>query len=133
MSALIDELKKEHAAILDVLNEIREIDMTAPEVWEKFKAMQLGLICHLQKEDEFIYQVLREAAADRTELKRLIDSAAADMEDITKMVKDFFEKYPKEGNGPEFNEEFDSLIATIRNRILNEENVFFVEYELLHE
>ncbi len=133
MSALIDELRKEHEAILNVLNEIKAVDITAPEVWDKFKTMQLGLIDHLQKEDEFIYLVLREAASNRTELKRLIDSAADDMEAITRMVQDFFAKYPTEGKGPDFKEEFNTLIATIRNRILNEENVFFIEYELLND
>ncbi len=49
MSALIDELKNEHAAIISVLNRIKEVDMATPEVWEKFKAIQLGLIEHLQK------------------------------------------------------------------------------------
>jgi iron-sulfur cluster repair protein YtfE (RIC family) len=133
MSILIDDLKKEHAAILDVLDEIKGIDMTSPEIWEKFKSIQLGLIEHLQKEDEFVYLVLREAATDRAELKRLLDSADEDMKGITRLVKGFFEKYPSGGAGAKFHEEFNELIATIRNRILNEENVFFTEYELLHE
>ncbi len=133
MSALIEELKREHAAIINVLDEIKEIDMATPEVWEKFKSIQLGLIEHLVKEDEFIYLVLKEAASDRAELKRLLDSAADDMEEITRLVQKFFDRYPAGGSGPDFHEEFDSLIATIRNRILNEENVFFMEYEMLQE
>ncbi|MBE9528333.1 MAG: hemerythrin domain-containing protein [Proteobacteria bacterium] len=133
MSLLIDELKKEHGSILDVLDEIKEVDMASPEVWEKFKSIQLGLIEHLQKEDEFIYPVLREAASDRVELRRLLDSVDEDMAAITTKVQDFFEKYPTEATGPQFKEEVDELIATLRNRILNVENLLFIEYELLHE
>ncbi len=55
------------------------------------------------------------------------------MEVITKKAQAFFDKYPSGGRGPEFKEEFNELVATIRNRILNEENFFFNEYELLHE
>jgi hypothetical protein len=132
MPALIDELRIEHAKILDTLNEVVKRGVGGVEAQEYLKSMKSGLLEHLKKEDELLYPALREEAAKRKELKRLLESAPKDMEAITLFAFTFFDKYSSGGSGFEFEGDFKILIATLRNRILNEENIFFDEYESLN-
>jgi hemerythrin-like domain-containing protein len=131
MLELIDELREEHARILDMLNEIVELGIGTEEAQEKIKAMKSGLMRHLKKEDDRLYSVLRKEAVNRKELKRLLESAPKDMEAITEFCSEFFEKYSSGGSGLEFEGDLKILIATVKNRILNEESIFFDEYESL--
>jgi hemerythrin-like domain-containing protein len=131
MLELIDELREEHARILDMLNEIVELGIGTKEAQEKIRSMQSDLMRHLKKEDDRLYSVLRKEAAKRKELKRLLESAPKDMEAITEFAAEFFKKYSSGGSGLEFEGDLKILIATIKNRILNEESIFFDEYESL--
>lgn len=133
MVALIEELKKEHAHILDMLNEIIRLGIRGEDAQKVLKAMKSDLLEHLKKEDELLYPVFKEKAAHRKELQRLLETAPRDMEAITHFAFEFFDKYSSGGSGLEFEGDLKILMATIRNRILNEENIFFEEYELMHE
>lgn len=116
-----------------MLNEIVRLGIGGEEAQKVLRKMKSDLIEHLKKEDEFLYPAFKKKAAHRKELQRLLETAPRDMEAITHFADEFFEKYASGGSGLEFEGDLKILMATVRNRILNEENIFFEEYELMQE
>ena len=62
MSALIEELKREHAKIIAMLNEVKELGILSKEGQSRLMSAKKSLLAHLKKEDEQLYPVLRKEA-----------------------------------------------------------------------
>jgi len=133
VSKLIDELREDHTRIRASLDEIEAMCLAGKDVQEKVRSIEHHLVEHLKKEDELLYPRLREHMHGRKELKRLLDSLPGNMDYITRLAEEFFSRHPSAETSPEFKMELESLIENIRNRILNEENFFFMEYEILFD
>ena len=103
MSALIREFKKEHSEILAVLNEVEEFDILSKEGQSKLMSVKMILLKHLN------------------------------MENVSRVALKFFEKYSRGVLGKKPQEEFENLSVTLRNRIKNEEDLLYKEYERIHE
>ncbi len=69
MSALIEEFKREHAKIFDMLNEVKELGILSKEGQARLMFIKAHLLAHLKKEDEKLYPVLRKEAEDNERLK----------------------------------------------------------------
>ena len=52
MSALIEELKREHTKIIDMLNEVKELGILSKEGQARLMSAKKCLVEHLKKEDE---------------------------------------------------------------------------------
>ncbi|MBS1258127.1 MAG: hypothetical protein MAG551_01180 [Candidatus Scalindua arabica] len=129
MSALIDEFKKDHSEIIDTLKEIKELGVLSEEGQAKLISVKGSLLEHLKKEDEQLYPVLWKEAEHNEKLKELLDVFAKDMENVSRVVMDFFDKYSEEVVDSAVTEEFDHLFATFRNRIRHEEDLLYEEHE----
>lgn len=127
---LIEDLKKEHGLITDLLKAIKEVGIGSKEGKDKFLAAKKGLLAHLKKEDEKLYPVLRKAAETDRDLKLTLDYFARDMQEVTRITLEFFDKYAKtEASGLEFAKDFGKLIAVLGSRVRKEENALYPGYE----
>ncbi len=133
MSALIDELKKEHSKILASLNEANEIGLLSREVQDKLMSAKAGLFVHLKMEDELLYPALRKEAKNNKELKAIIDLYAKDMEGVSRAAHEFFDEYYEGVLDTKFVGKFESLLVALGERIKNEEDLLFEEYEKIKE
>jgi len=133
MSALIDEFKKEHSEIIDILKEVKHLGILSEEGQAKFISAKESFLEHLKKEDEQLYPVLRKEAGHNKKLKEILDVFTMDMENVSKVVLDFFDKYSEEDIDNAVPSEFEHLFAAFRNRIRNEEDILYEEYKKINQ
>ena len=134
MSILIEELKKEHSEILAALNEVKELGILSKEGQDKLMSLEVSLLAHLEMEDDELYPTLRKEAEHYNSIKDTLDLFAIDMEDVSKIVREFFEKYSEGFSGidlKELSEDFENLLTALTKRIDNEEESLYEEYENL--
>jgi hypothetical protein len=129
MSALIGELKREHSEILAILSEIEGLNILSKEGQVKLMSVKTSLLEHLKKEDVKLYPALYKEAEHNNSLKNALDLFAMDMEDVSRVALAFFDKYSRGVLGKELQGEFERLIVALRNRIKNEEDILYEEYE----
>jgi len=135
MSILIEELKKEHSEILAALNEVKELGILSKEGQDKLMSLEVSLLAHLEMEDDELYPTLRKEAEHYNRIKDTLDLFAIDMENVSKVVREFFEKYSEGFSGmdiKEVSEDFENLLAALTKRIGNEEESLYEEYEALN-
>lgn len=129
MSKLVDELKKEHLKIAEILGEVNSLGITTPEAQKLLLSAKQGLLSHLSKEDKFLYPVLRREAESNEGLKRTLEIFAKDMEGISKVALEFFEKYAQGGSGFEFGKDFGRLFSNLSTRIMKEEKILYQKFD----
>ena len=125
MSILVESLKDEHAALVNLINEVKRLGISTPESKNKLHSIKEGLIAHLKKEDERLYPRLREVAARDAVVEKTLVTFAKDMEGITKSAMDFFEKYSHESNNLDFFKDVGRLFAALADRIRKEEGSLY--------
>ena len=134
MSILIEELKKEHSEILAAFNEVKELGILSKEGQDKLMSLEVSLLAHLEMEDDELYPTLRKEAEHNNSIKDTLDLFAIDMENVSKIVREFFEKYSEGFSGmdlKELSEDFENLLTALTKRIGNEEESLYEEYETL--
>ncbi|MCP4269837.1 MAG: hemerythrin domain-containing protein [Candidatus Brocadiaceae bacterium] len=131
MSILIEELKKEHAEIVATLNEVKRLGILSKEGQDKLMSVEASLLAHLEIEDDQMYPALQKEADKNKNLKNTLDLFAMDMENVSKVVQDFFDKYSEELSGDELQKDFENLYAALNKRISNEEESLYEEYEYM--
>ncbi|MDH4127825.1 MAG: hemerythrin domain-containing protein [Spirochaetota bacterium] len=129
MSALIEELKKDHIKLVGVLDEIKTLNSASSELKSKLNTVKDGFLDHLKKEDDQLYPVLKKAAEDDDNLKQTLDLFAKEMEEISGFALDFFKKYSASGDNSDFAKDFGKLLANFGQRIRREEKVLYFEYD----
>lgn len=129
MNRLVDELKKDHEEIVEVLTKVKKLGISSKDGQDMLLAAKGGLLAHLSKEDKRLYPILRKAAENNQNLKTTLDMFAKDMESVSKAAVEFFEKYEKGGSGIEFAKDFGRLVGVLSIRIQKEENIIYAEYE----
>ena len=129
MSELIEEFKRDHAEIMAILNEAKELGILSKEVQAKLISIKEHLLAHLKKEDEKLYPALRKEAEDNERLRNTLDLFALDMETVSSVVQEFFDKYSRGEIDENFSVNFESLSVTLSTRIMNEEDALYEEYE----
>ena len=135
MSILIEELKKEHSEILTGLNEVKKLGILSKEGQDKLMSLEVSLFAHLEMEDDELYPSLRKEAEHNNSIKDTLDLFAIDMENVSKIVREFFEKYSEGFSGidiKELSEDFENLLTALTKRICNEEETLYDEYETLN-
>ena len=129
MSSLIENLKKEHAAILEAMDRMKESGASSAAGKEAAVQVRESLLSHLKREDEFLYPPLQKAAKDDPSLRIKLNMMAEDMQKITKAARDFFTRYHNGGEGLEFIKDFGSLAGKLNIRINWEESQLYPEYD----
>jgi len=133
MSALIEEFKKEHLEFVEALKEVEELGILTKEGQAKLMYLKVSLLEHLRKEDEKFYPVLRDAAGHNMKLKEALEVFAKDLESVSRFVFGFFDRYHKGFLGEKLSRDFETLFMIIRNRMENEENILYEEYNKLNQ
>jgi iron-sulfur cluster repair protein YtfE (RIC family) len=133
MSALIEELKKDHSEIVATLNEVKKLGILSKEGQTKLLSVKESLLAHLRKEDGQLYPALKKGAEHNKVLKNTLDLFAMDMENVSRVVLEFYDKYSEGSLGEEFEREFEKLFASINSRIRNEEEALYDEYEYMNK
>ena len=133
MTVLIEEFKREHSEILAILNEVKELGILSKEGKAKLMSIKASLLEHLWNENERIYPVLWKEAEHNKDLKELLDLFALDMEGVTKVVQQFFDKFHDGTVDSNFSDEFEGFFAAISKRIKNEEDILYDEYEKIDQ
>ena len=133
MTKLVEVLKKEHTVIAEALVNARGQGFTSIEGQKFFLAAKKGLLAHLKKEDVLLYPVLNKAAENDVNLKRTLETFAKDMEEISKVALEFFEKYSDGGSGLEFGRDFGKFYGLLSQRISKEENIILAKYDELNQ
>jgi len=131
VSILIDELKKEHSEILATLNEVKKLGILSKEGQGKLTSLEVSLLAHLEMEDDQLYPAFKKEAEHNNSIKDTLELFALDMEGVSKIVREFFEKYSEEFSGDELSEDFENFLAALNKRICNEEESLYDEYETL--
>ena len=134
MSRLIEELKKDHETIENMLAKAKEPSISHKEAHKILITAKATLLAHLKKEDAQLYPVLNKGALSDATLKRTVDFYAKDMDEITSNAIGFFDKYsPADATiDIEFARAFGKLYSTISIRLRNEEKTLYKEYEKLN-
>ena len=83
----------------------------------------------LNKEDEKLCPALRKEAQDNERLRNTLDLFALDLETLSSVVQEFFDKYSGGEIDGNFSVNFESLSVTLSTRIMNEEDALYEEYE----
>jgi hypothetical protein len=133
MSVLIEELKREHSEILAILSEVEGLDILSKEGQDKLMSVRTILLEHLKKEDVKFYPVLYKLAEHNNSLKNVLELFAMDMENVSRVALEFFDKYSRGVLGKELQKEFERLIVALRNRIKNEEDILYLELERMNQ
>lgn len=128
---MINELKKEHAVIIDTLKEIRELGSCSTEGYDKILSIQKSLLAHLNKEDEELYPLLRDAAKSNRKLQEKINAFDGNIGAVSIAAFDFFGNYPTKARG-QLAKEIEWLIETLTWRMQREEAILFTMYDNLH-
>ncbi len=132
MSQLIEELKKEHKAIAEILSEVNRLGIGTEEGQDMLMSAKNSFLAHLAKEDEHVYPLLNNAAANDPELKQTLEIYATNMKEVSKAALDFFEKYSKGDSGLEFAKDYGSLYTTLSLRIAKEEAAIYKKFDELN-
>lgn len=132
MSALVEKLKRDHVAISDILNQVKEMGIGSKEGLGKLLSVKTALLAHLKAEDEQLYPALKKEAEKNDGLKRTLDLFAREMETISKEALNFLDKYMGGGSGLEFARDFGRLCANLGQRIRKEESILYPEYDKLN-
>ncbi len=133
MSALIEGFKREHSEILAILNEVKELGILSKEGQAKLMSIKASLLEHLWNENERIYPVLWKEAEHNKDLKELLDLFAIEMEDVSKVVQKFFDKFYEGTIDRSYLDKFEAFFAAISKRIKNEEEILYDEYEKIDQ
>jgi hypothetical protein len=131
MSILIEELKKEHAEIVATLKEVKKLGILSKEGQDKLMSVEASLLAHLEIEDDQMYPALQKEAEQNKDLKNTLDLFSMDMDNVSKIVQDFFDKYSEEFSGEELQKDFETLYTALSKRISNEEESLYEEYEYM--
>ncbi len=133
MSILIEELKKEHAEIVTTLDEVKKLGILSKEGQSKLMSVEASLLAHLEIEDDQMYPVLQKEAEQNKNLKNTLDLFVMDMDNVSKIVQDFFDKYSEDFSGEDLPEDFENLYTALIKRISNEEESLYEEYECMKQ
>ena len=131
MAKIIEELKEEHRRLLEMLKNLKSLDLRSKELEEGLGKVKEVLISHLNKEDNRLYPALRTAAERDRDLKETLQLFAKDMEKISQFISSFFDKYSSGIHSVDFAVDFGKFLTTLEGRIKKEEAILFPAYERL--
>ena len=134
MSILIEELKKEHSEILATLNEVKQFGILSEDGQDKLMSLEVSLLAHLEMEDNQLFPVLKKEAEHSNSIKDTLELFTIDMENVSKIVREFFKKYSEGFSGVELDklsDDFESFFTALTKRICNEEESLYEVYETL--
>jgi len=154
MSQLIEELKADHAEIIDMLLRVKLLNIGSEDGQQKLMSAKNKLLEHLRREDAELYPTLNRVAKDDNQLKQYLDYSAKDMEEVSRKVLQFYAKYSEETSKrveapkrkfafftkktsnniqEEFLRDFEKLYLILLDRLGKEEKILFAAFEKVNQ
>lgn len=134
MPPLIQELINEHAKISELFLKARDSGLDTKQGRDLILSAKKMLLAHLNKEDQYLYPVLREAAKNDETLRAILSDYALDMEKISADIMLFFTMYEGGGNTLEnFQKDCNNCIRALSKRIAKEESVLYKAYNKIQD
>ncbi len=130
---LIKELKSEHLKISETLKEVKELGILTHKGQAKLISVKSSLLEHLKEEDKKFYPVLWKEAEQNKKLKEGLEVFEKDLESVSRVVFGLFDGFDKGVLGVRFLKDFETFFMVLLNRMWNEENYLYVEYEELNK
>lgn len=129
MSEYINNWKAEHLAIKNILASAVKLDICSKAGQEKMREAKKVISQHLKGEDESLYPTLKQIARKNTNMARLLELFAMEMDMLSLKVFAFFKEYEENPARKGLSSELGEIIALLKIRIDKEENAFLKEYE----
>jgi hypothetical protein len=131
MTELIETLKAEHADIKEALLTLHELGIDAQEGKKNLLTVKEKLLAHLKKEDTHLYPKLLKAAKTDPIIEDAMDFFSQDIEVVSEVALNFFEKYANNISVTDFEKDFITLTDLLAQRIQKEEAVIYLMYDQL--
>ena len=131
MTELVEDLKAEHANIVEVLLAVYEMGVHTEAGRRKLLSAKNGLLAHLRREDDQLYPALLKAAEDDPIVEDAMAYFQEDMVSVSNLALAFFDKYADETDAGGFADDFATLAALLTQRIRKEEAVIYRMYDQL--
>jgi hemerythrin-like domain-containing protein len=130
MDRLIEDLKKEHLELFELLEAFKKgrgVDGTG---WkEKLFAARKLFQEHLKKEDEQLYpRLLSKWSGDRS-MENIVQKYVEDMKKISMETMAFLDRYNTTSSGSDFMKDYAEMMIDMKSRIHDEEEKLFKELE----
>ena len=133
MTVLIEELKRDHSEIIEALKKIEEFGIATREGQASLMSLKVALLAHLKKEDDHLYPALRKEAEHNKLIKNALVLCKIDMENVSKVVQEFFDRFSKGDLGKDIQGEFEKVLNALDKRIKNEEEILYKEFEWINK
>jgi len=128
-SILVYELKKDHEAVLGLLEKLRSANIDSKEAQGCLLSIKTALLTHLRKEDTQLYPVLKRAAEKDGNLKQTLNMFAQDMDTVSKTALEFVDKYAHGGDKFSFARDLGKITIAVKTRISKEENILYNKFD----
>lgn len=130
MNNLTHELREQHKWLVSQLTSL-QADPGSPQAGQTLKAVQKGLVAHLQKEDGRLYPTLRNVGQKDPKVREVSEMFDTEMKKITTAAVAFFDTYVQPGatQSPKFVTDLEGLVKVLAARISSEEMVLYPTYD----
>ena len=113
MLVLIDQLVKEHSEIFTDLTEANNLGIITKEGQSKLFSAKADLLVHLKNKDEHLYPILRKEAENNKDIESILNLFSIEMDDISKSVMEFIDKYSNGVLDSKYVESFESILQLL--------------------
>lgn len=124
MNAFINELKKDHEKLLEILQQTQSLGLVTEAGRKKLLECKKLLADHLVKEDTKLYPQLAKSGSAIT-----ANEFASEMKGLTGTILDFINRLETSKNDMEYAKELGRIISTLKMRIRREEIQLYPLYE----
>ncbi len=133
MSTLIEGFKREHSVIIDALKDARELGFLTKKGQSKLLSVKANLLEHIKEEDEKFYPVLWKEAERNKKLKEGLGVFAKDWGNVSSIAFGVLDRYEKGVLCERHLLDFATLYTVLHNRMKNEEDFLYGEYEKIDQ
>jgi len=131
MYVLIDDLKKEHALVLEMLENAKNYGILSKNGQDSLISIKENLVAHLDKEEHELYPYLEKYAEKNEDFLETLKFFEKKMNYIADYARSFFDKYIGVEEELNFFTDFSVFFGLVKQRIRDEEEVIFKKYEEL--
>lgn len=129
MDNIVSELRQEHAVIIKLLREAKDLCIRSDAGRGKLAEVRDLLTGHFEREARELYPLLESAAQQDTSLQSALAFLMKDIRVVEKTAVRFFKKYEAGCNGFDFVQDFGVFYIALHDRISREENFLLAEFE----
>lgn len=131
MTKLIKTLLSDHRTILNLLQKVKNADLTIKEREAYLITVKSVLNNHLKLEDLKLYPKLKELATEENGAIKTVKEFTVGLDKIGEIIKSFFDQNGKDLENIHMSSDFAKIIKLLEVRILKEEKGLYPLYDKL--